>query len=37
VIRSTFAIDEHGRTAKAMSNVKAAGHVARLRRESGLD
>jgi thioredoxin-dependent peroxiredoxin len=37
VIRSTFAIDERGRIAKATYHVKAAGHVARLRRESGLD
>jgi len=36
-IRSTFIIDEEGRIAKAMYNVKATGHVARLRRELGLD
>jgi len=37
VIRSTFVIDEHGRIEKAMYNVKATGHVAKLRRELGLD
>lgn len=37
VIRSTFVIDEAGRIAKAMYNVKATGHVAKLRRELGLD
>jgi peroxiredoxin Q/BCP len=37
VIRSTFVIDEDGRIAKAMYNVKATGHVAKLRRELGLD
>jgi peroxiredoxin Q/BCP len=37
VIRSTFIIDEDGRIAKAMYNVKATGHVAKLRRELGLD
>ncbi|WP_350347204.1 thioredoxin-dependent thiol peroxidase [Agromyces sp. G08B096] len=36
-IRSTFIIDEDGRIAKAFYNVKATGHVARLRRELGLD
>lgn len=36
-IRSTFIIDETGRIEKAMYNVKATGHVARLRRELGLD
>lgn len=36
-IRSTFIIDEDGRIEKAMYNVKATGHVARLRRELGLD
>ncbi|MDR5699825.1 thioredoxin-dependent thiol peroxidase [Agromyces aerolatus] len=36
-IRSTFIIDESGRIEKAMYNVKATGHVARLRRELGLD
>jgi len=37
VIRSTFVIDEKGRVEKAMYNVKAAGHVAKLRRDLGLD
>ncbi|HKH08498.1 MAG TPA: thioredoxin-dependent thiol peroxidase [Agromyces sp.] len=36
-IRSTFIIDEEGRVAKPMYNVKATGHVARLRAELGLD
>ena len=33
VIRSTFVIDENGVIEKAMYNVKATGHVAKLRRE----
>ena len=33
VIRSTFVIDEEGVIEKAMYNVKATGHVAKLRRE----
>jgi peroxiredoxin Q/BCP len=37
VIRSTFVIDGDGRIEKAMYNVKATGHVAKLRRELGLD
>jgi thioredoxin-dependent peroxiredoxin len=37
VIRSTFVIDEDGRIERAMYNVKATGHVAKLRRELGLD
>ena len=37
VIRSTFVIDPEGRIEKAMYNVKATGHVAKLRRELGLD
>jgi peroxiredoxin Q/BCP len=37
VIRSTFVIDADGRVEKAMYNVKAAGHVAKLRRELGID
>lgn len=37
VIRSTFVIDEQGRIAKTYYNVKATGHVARLRRELGID
>jgi thioredoxin-dependent peroxiredoxin len=36
-IRSTFVVDETGRIEKAMYNVKATGHVAKLRRELGLD
>jgi peroxiredoxin Q/BCP len=37
VIRSTFVIDEHGRIERAMYNVRATGHVAKLRRDLGLD
>ena len=37
VIRSTFVIDESGRIAHAFYNVKATGHVAKLRRDLGLD
>lgn len=37
VIRSTFVIDEHGTVEKAMYNVKATGHVAKLRKDLGLD
>jgi peroxiredoxin Q/BCP len=33
VIRSTFVVDEEGKVALAQYNVKATGHVARLRRE----
>ena len=36
VIRSTFVVDEEGRIEIAQYNVKAAGHVAKLRRELGL-
>jgi peroxiredoxin Q/BCP len=36
VIRSTFVIDAEGRIERAMYNVKATGHVAKLRRELGL-
>lgn len=36
VIRSTFVIDPEGRIERAMYNVKATGHVAKLRRELGL-
>ena len=36
-IRSTFIIGADGRIEKALYNVKATGHVARLRRELGLD
>ncbi|MGV9771209.1 thioredoxin-dependent thiol peroxidase [Streptosporangium sp. NPDC003464] len=37
VIRSTFVIDADGKIEKALYNVKATGHVARLRRELGLE
>ncbi|ROO58346.1 peroxiredoxin Q/BCP [Micromonospora sp. Llam0] len=37
VIRSTFVIDAEGRITKALYNVKATGHVAKLRRDLGLD
>ena len=37
VIRSTFVIDEKGEIEKAMYGVKATGHVAKLRRDLGLD
>ncbi len=37
VIRSTFVIDADGKVEKAMYNVKATGHVAKLRRDLGLD
>jgi thioredoxin-dependent peroxiredoxin len=37
VIRSTFIVDAEGRIEKAAYNVKATGHVAKLRRELGLD
>jgi peroxiredoxin Q/BCP len=33
VIRSTFVVDEEGRIAEAQYNVRATGHVAKLRRE----
>jgi peroxiredoxin Q/BCP len=36
VIRSTFVIDAEGRIERAMYNVKAKGHVAKLRQELGL-
>jgi peroxiredoxin Q/BCP len=36
VIRSTFVIDADGKIEKALYNVKATGHVARLRKELGL-
>jgi thioredoxin-dependent peroxiredoxin len=36
VIRSTFVIDADGKVEKAQYNVKATGHVARLRTELGL-
>jgi peroxiredoxin Q/BCP len=37
VLRSTFVLDEDGRVEKAQYNVKATGHVAKLRRDLGLD
>ena len=37
VIRSTFLVDEVGRIALAQYNVKATGHVAKLRRDLGID
>jgi thioredoxin-dependent peroxiredoxin len=37
VLRSTFVIDEAGTVEKAMYNVKATGHVAKLRKDLGLD
>ncbi len=37
VIRSTFVIDEDGRIELAQYNGKATGHVAKLRRDLGLD
>ena len=36
VIRSTFVLDEEGRVERAMYNVRATGHVAKLRRELGV-
>ncbi len=36
VIRSTFIVDAEGRIEKAAYNVKATGHVAKLRRDLGL-
>ena len=36
-IRSTFVVGEDGRIERAFYNVKATGHVARVRRELGLD
>jgi peroxiredoxin Q/BCP len=37
VIRSTFVVDENGTVEKAQYNVKATGHVAKLRKDLGLD
>lgn len=37
VIRSTFVVDEEGRVAHAMYNIKATGHVARVRKLLGVD
>ena len=36
VIRSTFVVDPSGRIAQALYNVKATGHVAKLRRDLGV-
>jgi thioredoxin-dependent peroxiredoxin len=37
VLRSTFVVDEQGKVELAQYNVKASGHVAKLRRDLGLD
>lgn len=37
VIRSTFVLDEQGVVTHALYNVKATGHVARLRKDLGID
>ena len=37
VLRSTFVVDEQGNLELAQYNVKASGHVAKLRRDLGLD
>ena len=37
VIRSTFVVDPEGRIELAQYNVKATGHVAKLRRDLGID
>jgi thioredoxin-dependent peroxiredoxin len=37
VIRSTFVIDEDGKVERPVYNVKATGHVAKLRRDLGID
>jgi len=37
VIRSTFVIDEAGKIERALYNVKATGHVAKLRKDLGID
>src|ERR1700750_1587903 len=37
VIRSTWVIDEDGTIERALYNVKATGHVAKLRRDLGID
>ncbi|WP_427868542.1 thioredoxin-dependent thiol peroxidase [Leucobacter luti] len=36
VIRSTFVVDEEGRIAEALYNIKATGHVARVRKLLGI-
>ena|SRR5437762_14161379 len=37
VLRSTFVVDEEGKVALAQYNVKATGHVSKLRRDLGID
>jgi thioredoxin-dependent peroxiredoxin len=37
VLRSTFVVDENGRVELAQYNVKSTGHVAKLRRDLGVD
>jgi peroxiredoxin Q/BCP len=37
VLRSTFVVDEEGKVALAQYNVKATGHVAKLRRDLRVD
>src|SRR3954451_10138157 len=37
VIRSTFVLDENGTVERALYHVKATGHVAKLRRDLGID
>jgi peroxiredoxin Q/BCP len=37
VLRSTFVVDEDGQILLAQYNVKATGHVAKLRRDLGID
>jgi peroxiredoxin Q/BCP len=37
VLRSTFVVDEDGKIILAQYNVKASGHVAKLRRDLGID
>lgn len=37
VIRSTFVISKEGKVLRALYNVKATGHVARLRKDLGID
>ena len=37
LIRSTFVIDERGIVSVAQYNVRATGHVAKLRRDLGID
>jgi peroxiredoxin Q/BCP len=37
VIRSTFVVDEQGKVELAQYNVKATGHVSKLRRDLGID